>query len=198
MDRALACRNQNIITLDTVDNLKRYIITGAPGAGKTAIIRQLERAGFGVVEEAATDVITAGQAQGVPEPWGDPAFIDAIARLQKERETRGAHLSDAVQFHDRSVVCTAALAVYLGYPFSPFLTSELERIRNEMVYQRRVFFISNLGFITATEARRISFEESLRFETIHEDTYRRFGFDLVHVAPGSVAERVSIIRKAIG
>jgi predicted ATPase len=94
--------------------------------------------------------------------------------------------------------CAAALAVYLGYPFSPFLTSELERIRNEMVYQRRVFFISNLGFITATEARRISFEESLRFETIHEDTYRRFGFDLVHVAPGSVAERVSIIRKAIG
>ena len=34
--------------------MKRFIITGAPGAGKTAILRQLELDGFGVVEEAAT------------------------------------------------------------------------------------------------------------------------------------------------
>jgi predicted ATPase len=37
--------------------MKRYILTGAPGAGKTAIIRQLELDRFSVVEEAATDVI---------------------------------------------------------------------------------------------------------------------------------------------
>jgi len=30
--------------------MRRYIITGAPGAGKTAIIRQLELDGFSVVE----------------------------------------------------------------------------------------------------------------------------------------------------
>ena len=36
------------------DCMKRFIITGAPGAGKTAIIRQLELDNFGVVEEAAT------------------------------------------------------------------------------------------------------------------------------------------------
>jgi predicted ATPase len=35
--------------------MRRFIITGAPGAGKTAIIRQLELDGFSVVEEAATD-----------------------------------------------------------------------------------------------------------------------------------------------
>ncbi|MGO9271366.1 MAG: AAA family ATPase [Terriglobia bacterium] len=32
--------------------MRRFIITGAPGAGKTAIIRQLELDGFSVVEEA--------------------------------------------------------------------------------------------------------------------------------------------------
>ena len=41
--------------------MKRFIITGAPGAGETAIIRQLELDGFSVVEEAATDVIAAAQ-----------------------------------------------------------------------------------------------------------------------------------------
>ena len=177
--------------------MRRFVITGAPGAGKTAIIRQLELDGFSVVEEAATDVIAAAQAQGTVEPWKDPSFIDAIAHLQRDRQIRASHQPDEVQFHDRSSVCTAALAIYLGYPFSPFLASELERIQKEAIYQKRVFFIRNLGFITPTEARRISFEETVRFEKIHEDIYRDFGFELVSVEPGSPVERVSIIKAAM-
>jgi len=34
-----------------------YVLTGAPGAGKTAILRMLETFGHPVVEEAASDVI---------------------------------------------------------------------------------------------------------------------------------------------
>jgi predicted ATPase len=177
--------------------MRRFIITGAPGAGKTAILRQLELDGFSVVEEAATDVIAAAQAQGTAEPWKDPSFIDAIAELQKARQTRASYQLDDVQFHDRSIVCTAALAVYLGFPFSQCLTSELERIKKEMIYEKRVFFIRNLGFITSTEARRISFEDTLRFEQIHEATYRDFGFELVSLPPGSLLERVRMIKSAI-
>ncbi len=179
------------------DSMRRFIITGAPGAGKTAILRRLELDGFSVVEEAATDVIAAAHAQGTVEPWRDPSFIDAIADLQRERQLRASHRPDEVQFHDRSVVCTAALAIYLGYPFSPILTSELERVKKEAIYQNRVFFIRNLGFITPTEARRISFEETVRFERIHEETYRDFGFELMPVERGSLAERVSTIKAAI-
>ena len=178
--------------------MRRFIVTGAPGAGKTAIIRQLELDGFSVVEEAATDVIAAAHAHGTVDLWKHPSFIDAIARLQRERQIRASHQLDEVQFHDRSVVCTAALAVYLGHSFSPFLTGELKRIQKEAIYQTRVFFIRNLGFITPTEARRITFEDALRFERIHEETYREFGFELVSVERGSLAERINIIKAAIG
>ncbi len=177
--------------------MRRFIITGAPGAGKTAIIRQLELDGFSVVEEAATDVIAAAQAQGTLEPWAHPSFLDAIAHLQKDRQIRASYHPEEVQFHDRCVVCTAALAVYLGYPFSPFLASELERIQTEAIYQTRVFFIRNLGFVTPTQARRISLEDTLRFERIHETTYRNFAFELVSVEPGGLLERVSVIKSAI-
>ena len=177
--------------------MRRFIITGAPGAGKTTILGQLELDGFSVVEEAATDVIAAAQAQGTMEPWKHPSFLDDIARLQQDRLFRAACQPDEVQFHDRSVVCTAALAAYLGYPVSPFLNSELDRIQKEAIYQPRVFFIRNLGFITPTEARRISFEETLRFEKIHEQTYRDLGFELVPVERGSVAERVRFLKAAL-
>ena len=176
--------------------MRRFIITGAPGAGKTAIIRQLELDGFSVVEEAATDVIAAAQAQR-KQPWTHPSFIDVVANLQRDRQIRGSYQPDEVQFHDRCAVCTAALAVYLGHPFSRFLAGELKRVKKEAIYQNRAFFIRNLGFITPTEARRISFEETVRFEKIHEETYRDFGFELVSVEPRSLVERVSIIKAAI-
>jgi predicted ATPase len=177
--------------------MRRFIITGAPGAGKTAILRQLELDGFSVVEEAATDIIAAAQATGTAQPWMDPSFIDAIASLQRDRQIRASYQPDEVQFHDRCAVCTAALAVYLGYPFSPFLRGEMERIKKEAIYQNRVFFIRNLGFVTPTEERRITFEETVRFENIHEEIYRDFGFELVSVEPASLVERLGIIKAAI-
>lgn len=174
--------------------MKRFVLTGTPGSGKTAILRQLELDGFGVVEEAATDVIALSQARGVAEPWTDPSFIDTVVRLQGLRRTRADHLPGSIQFHDRCAVCTAALATYLGYPISDALARELDQLATEGLYERQVFFIHNLGFVAPTEARRISFEESLRFERIHEETYRNLGFELIDVAPGPLADRLAAIK----
>jgi len=69
--------------------------------------------------------------------------------------------------------------------------------KTETIYQERVFFIRNLGFIRPTEARRISFEEALRFERIHEEMYRSFGFELVPVGPAELHDRVSVIKAAV-
>src|SRR5438270_12927347 len=100
---------------EKANSMRRFIITGAPGAGKTAIIRQLELDGFSVVEEAATDIIAVEQARGVAEPWKHPPFIDTIVELQRRRQLLASRDTDEVQFHDRSAICTAALALYLGY-----------------------------------------------------------------------------------
>lgn len=168
--------------------MHRYILTGAPGAGKTVLLRALERAGHAVVEEAATDIIALAQAEGVAEPWTDPGFVDAIVSLQKQREARAV---GEVVFFDRSPVCALALARFLGHPVSPLLRAELERI--EGLYQRRVFLVRGLGFITPTAARRISLEEARRFEAVHEEAYRELGYTLVPVAPGAPAERAAAV-----
>jgi predicted ATPase len=56
------------------------------GGGKTTLLQHLAQDGFAIAAEAATDVIATKQRQGVDEPWRDPSFIDAIARLQEERQ----------------------------------------------------------------------------------------------------------------
>jgi predicted ATPase len=178
-------------------HMKRYVVTGAPGAGKTAVIRQLEMDGFSVVEEAATDIIALWQAKGIAEPWTRPEFIDAIVSFQQTRQRRAACAADAVQFHDRSVVCTAALADYLGFDRSPNLLQELRRVKEEDVFQNTVLFLKNLGFITLTDARRITYEETVRFEQIHEQTYRNLGFQITLIDPGSVSERAEQIKRTV-
>lgn len=176
---------------------KRYILTGAPGAGKTAILRSLECDGYTVVEEAATDVIALHQAQGEPEPWTKPSFVDAITELQHRRQQRAAGLPGEVQVYDRSPVCTYALATYLGHPVTPALGRELERIRAHGVYDRRVLFVQNLGFVRRTDARLITFEESLRFEQVHRDAYASLGYECLMIAPGPLPQRVSAVTQLL-
>ena len=119
--------------------MKNFILTGAPGSGKTAILRQFELGGFGGVKEAATDIIALDQAQGGAEPCKQPSFIDAIVALQKQRLSQTLSAPEEIQFHDRSVFCTAALATYLGYPFPKSLEQELKRVLSKNFFQKMSF-----------------------------------------------------------
>jgi predicted ATPase len=177
--------------------MRRYIITGAPGAGKTTILAALRGRGYAVVDEAATDVNIHLQALGRDEAWRDPGFIDAITLLQRERQEQPAPPATTVQVFDRSPMCTLALAHYLGLPVTPILAREVDRVVAEGTYQPQVFFVSLLGFVTPTAVRRISFAQSVTFERFHEQVYRGHGFELVDVPAGTLEERVELVEGRI-
>jgi len=177
--------------------MKRYILTGTPGSGKTVVLRQLELDGFGVVEEAATDLIELWQARGIDEPWRESSFLDNIAELQRQRQLRADAEPVAIQFHDRSAICTAALAAYLELPETEGLKHELERIRSKAIFEKQVFFMRSLGFMINTPVRRISIEDARRFELIHEETYHRYGFEIVAIEPGTPEERAASIKELV-
>ena len=170
--------------------MKRYILTGTPGSGKTSILHVLKSQGYSVVEEAATEVNAFELMHGNPEPWMLPDFIDKIIHLQKQRQIEALAHPCELQFYDRSPMCTYALSLHLGYPPSACLLEEMERIEREKIYQKEVFFIENLGFCEPTEVRKISFEESLLFEKIHMKIYTSLGYHLIKIAPEPLEERV--------
>ncbi len=175
--------------------MKRYILTGTPGSGKTSLLHELKSQGYLVVEEAATDVIAFEHRRGNPEPWTQADFIDKIIQLQKQRQREPVMSPDDLQVYDRSPICTFALSQYLGYLPSVCLLEEMERIERENIYQRQVFFLEHLGFCQQTSARKITFEESLLFEKIHADVYTSLGYHLIKVAPEALSQRVHRMTK---
>ncbi|WP_433617580.1 AAA family ATPase [Dactylosporangium sp. CA-139114] len=167
---------------------RRFVLTGAPGAGKTTIGLALRERGYTVVDEAATDVIAE-----TPEIEQDgAAFLARILHVQRQRHEAA---TGALQIFDRSPVCTLALAEYLGMRPSRELTSTAEQ---EGVYERTVFFVRLMDFIVPTAARRIGLEESRRFERIHEDVYRRLGYTLVDIPPAPLPQRIDAVIAGIG
>ncbi|HEY8822438.1 MAG TPA: AAA family ATPase [Dermatophilaceae bacterium] len=85
------------------------------------------------------------------------------------------------------------LSSYLGNPVSAALSEEIDRITRERVYDRRVFLIRDIGFIEPTDARRITFEDSVEFERVHAETYQALGYELVDVPRAEVADRTNMI-----
>ena len=110
---------------------RRYVLTGAPGCGKTTTLDALRRRGYAVETEAATDVIAAHQALGVVAPWERPDFVDRVVDLQRERRLIGS--TAEVQFLNRSPLCSLALARYLRLPVSQ---ATLEEVALETVIRR--------------------------------------------------------------
>jgi predicted ATPase len=177
--------------------VSRYVLTGAPGAGKTVLLHALAGGGQAVVEEAATDVIATLQGQGVDEPWMRNDFCDQVVALQRQREVGPVPLGAAVQIFDRSPLCTLALTRYLARPVTPPLAEEVARVVAERVYQPTVFLVRPLGFIEPTAARRITYSDALAFEAVHEAVYREHGYELVDVPAAPVAERVEIVQSVL-
>jgi predicted ATPase len=162
--------------------IRRYVLTGAPGAGKTTLAEALHRRGHVVVREAATDVVAGG---------GDgDGFLDTVLALQLARERA---TTAPVQVLDRSPLCTLALARWLGVAPSAALLAAAAADR----YERTVFLVQPLGFITATAVRRISYADSLRFAAVHSDVYRQYGFTLVEVPAAPGAARWALVERLL-
>ena len=171
-----------------------YVLTGAPGSGKTAILDRL-RSEFRCVDEPAREVLAEQRASGGRGTWDqDPSLFVHLLLERSIEKYEAAHGSGETVILDRGIPDCVVHAIRAGTDPTPSLMAA-EALR----YQSHVFFLAPWRAIYATDDERImSFEDTMSFSESLRDAYGRSGYTLVPVPPTGIDDRAAFVRKFIG
>ena len=173
---------------------QKYIITGAPGTGKTAIINALIQKGYSCAEEISREIIAEQLSIGGDIlPWKNQiAFERHIANLRKEQYLNSSENKNC--FFDRSGIdCIAYLkANKLG------ITNEITQITKQCIFNKQVFITPFWEEIYINDGERMEdIKSAINIESSLTETYKSLGYTLVKVPKLSVSERVNFILSKI-
>lgn len=174
--------------------LTRWVVlTGAPCAGKTTLIKALERSGYNVVHEASRDYQEAECRAGrtIDEiRANDHAFRHHVFKLALDREIAQLSRGHELLFFDRSAVDSLTFHRASGYDPHEIL-SRLESYRYHKVFQCVSLPFDNDGFRTTNEDRRTFLEATF------ERDYRALGYNPIRIPFMTVQERVEMILREV-
>jgi predicted ATPase len=173
-----------------------FVITGGPGAGKSALIAALEAEGFRCSAEAGRAIIRQQAAIGGRAlPWVEPALFAELMLSWEMRAHAAMSERPGVAFFDRGVPDVIGYLRLLGSSVPPHMTRAAERHR----YNRTVFVCPPWPEIFAQdEERRQTPEEAERTFDAMLRTYADCGYDLVEVPRAPVPERLAFVLRASG
>lgn len=175
--------------------MSRVIVTGGPGAGKTALLQALQTRGHTIVGDSPRTIIQERRRQGLsPRPNADE-FAREILRMDVENFARHAESSGYV-FFERSIL-DALCGLDMVAPFSE---SELHTWLAKYPYCPQVFVLPPWQAIYANDTERDhTFEHAEWVHRVTIEWYRRLDrYRIVEVPKVSVAERCAFVLEALG
>ncbi len=179
--------------------MKKYVLTGGPGSGKSSILIALELKRYNVIREAAEDYIRHQQALGMSEPWLEEDFQEKIFWLQHQREknARGEEV-----FIDRGL--------FDNYAYEPEGTPFYKELQNNLLARGRktelikelgdyttIFLIEHPKKIETNGIRRENTGQALFLEKELEKIYTSCGYNVVRIPFAELNMRVEEVLKYI-
>ncbi|WBX74581.1 AAA family ATPase [Tenacibaculum pacificus] len=173
--------------------MKRYIITGAPGTGKTTLINALRTNNFYCLEEVSRKIIIAEQKNnGNKTPWQD---VVGFTNLVYQKTIADLNiLSDKTTFVDRGLADNIAYLKLHKLPISKhFFNFDYKK-----KYHTTVFVLPLWKAIYKEDPQRLqSFEEAKKLQELLLETYTNLGFSIYILPKKSVNKRVEFLKKLI-
>ncbi len=168
-----------------------HIITGGPGAGKTALIAELARRGYAVSGESGRAILQLQQTIDGPAQHHRNAALYAELMLSWDmrawNEMRNAH---GPVFFDRGIPELTGYHALFGRPTPLHFDLAARRCR----YNPDVFFAPPWPEIYAHDAERTqSLGEAIRSAELIPPSYRDFGYRIVELPKAPVAARADFV-----
>jgi len=168
-----------------------FILTGAPGSGKSAILDRL-RDDIPCVDEPAREVLAEQRASGGRGTWEQdpPLFVSLLLQRSIEKHEAAMRSGRKVLF-DRGVPDCLVYALRAGTALEPSLDAA-----NDFRYAHDVLFLEPWSEIYTTDEERIMpFEDTRSFSASLRDVYVRSGYALVEVPQRPIDDRAAFVRE---
>ena len=169
--------------------MKKFVITGAPGTGKTSIINHLKTKGYNCVDEISREIISEQIAcDGDILPWKNLfAFSERVFKL---RESQLINSKNTLIFFDRGIVDIDAYMKLDRLEIPKYLEESINKNR----YNIDVFYTPIWeGIYINDKERKESLEQAKQIENEILSSYKLYDYRLIKVPKGSVQERANFI-----
>ena len=171
-----------------------YIVTGAPGTGKSTLIKSLENFGLPVFEEIARKVIAQEVEKGTSSlPWDNVEAFSLLV-LNQMIAQKEKHENNEASFLDRGI------PDIIGYLHHANLTPDpiFEQYLSKFNYNQKVFFAPIWEEIYQNDKERIeTIPQAHQVSEVLYKTYVDLGFNVIVLPKISVEERVNFVLSEI-
>jgi predicted ATPase len=168
-----------------------FVLTGAPGTGKSAVLDRLRR-DLLCVDEPAREVLAEQRASGGRGTWEQDAslFVSLLLRRSIEKYEAARRSRTKVLF-DRGIPDCVVYALRAGADPEPSLDAT-----EDFRYAHEVLFLEPWSDIYTTDGERIMpFEDTEAFSESLRDVYTRSGYAIVEVPRLGIDDRAAFVRE---
>ena len=170
-----------------------HILTGAPGTGKTALLRSLT-SDVRWVPEPARQILAEQRSIGGDGTWDrNPSrFVELLLQKSIENYETATAWEGPVLF-DRGVPDCITYAEWGGFDPTPAIQAA-----TNYRYHRTVLLTPPWEEIYRTDdERKMTFADVVEFHRLLESAYERTEYSLVEVPRGSVDDRAAFVQASI-
>jgi len=172
-------------------NTKRVLIIGGPGTGKSTLITALEEKGYVCFHEISREVTAAAQKKGIEQLFlTQPLLFSELLLKGRIQQFKDAEpLTTAFAFYDRGIPDVAAYMDYTGDAYPDMFRDACKA----HVYDIAFILAPWKEIYEQDNERYESFEQAETIQKYLTAAYESYGYQLINVPFGTVAERVSFI-----
>ena len=179
-------------------SFKRIVITGAPGTGKTAIIKALETSGFYCFHEFIRSMTLEAKNEQHPDSvLSNPiAFVNDSKQFnqqllegRRQQYESGQEQQEALVFYDRGMPDVLAYMDYFQQAYESDFLHACERHNYD-----HIFLLPPWEAIYVQDNERLeTYKQATEIHEHLKHTYVSLGYDVKEVPFGTVPERIWFI-----
>ena len=175
--------------------MKRILLIGSPGSGKTTILSELRKRGYMCFQEVSREIISEAQGRGIeqlfltnPDEFNEKILSGRIAQFKACE-----NMEEDFAFIDRGLPDIIAYNEYLNIASNP----EVIKASKELIYDFVFLFPAWKKIFKNDKERYESFEEAIKIQENLTETYTKYGYDVCEVPVGDVSERANYILNVV-